>query len=208
MLIERLQEKYNYDEPIFISEIYNLMNEYSKSKIFELINEAIESSVLKRYDQGIYYLPRKTIIGDSILSLDDVIEKKYIYSNNQRFGIFGLKAMEVNFSLSTQIPSLIEVITNNESRKSRLVNIRGRDILLKKSRTNITNENYHAYTVLEFFTRISINEYLKNAKCQDEIKKYILENKISKIQITKLLNSFPAKTTKNLIVSEVFYEFT
>ena len=116
--------------------------------------------------------------------------------------------MEVNFSLSTQIPALIEVITNKESRKSRLINIRGRDILLKKSRIHITNDNYKAYTILEFFTRISITEYLKNSKCQKEVKKYISENKISKIQVTKLLNSFPAKTTKNLIVSEVFYEFT
>lgn len=208
MLIERLKEKFNYDEPIFINEIYNIMNDYSKSKVFELINEALKLSVLKRYDQGIYYLVRQTIVGDSILSLDDVIEKKYIYNNNERFGIFGLKVMEVNFSLSTQIPALIEVITNKESRKSRVINIRGRDILLKKSRIHITNDNYKAYTILEFFTRISITEYLKNSKCQKEVKKYISENKISKIQVTKLLNSFPAKTTKNLIVSEVFYEFT
>ena len=40
MLIERLKEKFNYDEPIFINEIYNIMNDYSKSKVFELINEA------------------------------------------------------------------------------------------------------------------------------------------------------------------------
>ena len=208
MLIERLKEKFNCDEPIFISEIYSLMNDYSRSKVFELIKKSIGNNTLKRYDYGIYYLPRKTIIGDSTLSLDDVIEKKYICNNNERFGIFGLKVMEVNFSLSTQIPALIEVITNNESRKSRLVSIRGRDILLKKSRINITNENYFAYTILEFFTRININDYLSNTRCQKEIKKYISENKISKIQITELLNSFPAKTTKNLIVSEVFYEFT
>ena len=148
MLIERLKEKFNYDEPIFINEIYNIMNDYSKSKVFELINEALKLNVLKRYDQGIYYLVSQTIVGDSILSLDDVIEKKYIYNNNERFGIFGLKVMEVNFSLSTQIPALIEVITNKESRKSRLINIRGRDILLKKSRIHITNDNYKAYTIL------------------------------------------------------------
>lgn len=208
MLIERLKEKFNYDEPIFISEIYSVMKDYSRSKIFELINEAIHENTLNRYDYGIYYLPRQTIIGDSILSLDDVIEKKYIYNNDKTFGIFGLRVMEVNFSLSTQIPALIEVITNNESRKSRLISIRGRNILLKKSRTTITNENYKAYMILEFFTRINVNEYLNNDKCQKEIKKYISENKISKIQVTELLNSFPAKTTKNLIVSEVFYEFT
>ena len=55
MLIERLKEKFNYDEPIFINEIYNIMNDYSKSKVFELINEALKRNVLKRYDQGIYY---------------------------------------------------------------------------------------------------------------------------------------------------------
>ena len=112
MLIERLKEKFNYDEPIFINEIYNIMNDYSKSKVFELINEALKLSVLKRYDQGIYYLVRQTIVGDSILSLYDVIEKKYIKSNDVRYGIYGISIMEVNFSLSTQIPALIEVITN------------------------------------------------------------------------------------------------
>ena len=77
--------------------------------------------------------------------------------------------------------------------------------MTKSCRKMILNK---AYAILEFFTKINITEYLKNSKCQKEVKKYISENKISKIQVTKLLNSFPAKTTKNLIVSEVFYEFT
>ena len=42
MLIERLKEKFNYDEPIFISEIYNVMNDYSKSKIYELIKKLLK----------------------------------------------------------------------------------------------------------------------------------------------------------------------
>lgn len=208
MLIERLKEKFNFNEPIFINEIYNVMKDCSRSKVFELIQDAIKNELLLRYKQGVYYLPKMTLVGISIPSVNKVVEKKYIKSNEERFGIYGISVMEVNFSLSTQIPTLIEVITNNESRKSRLINIKGRDVLLKKSRTNITIDNYKAYTILEFFTQISINEYLKNIRCQNEIKKYISENKISKIQITKLLNSFPAKTTKNLIVSEVFYEFT
>lgn len=208
MLIERLKEKFNLNEPIFISEIYSVMNDYSRSKVFELIQNAIKEKTLIRYKQGVYYLPKMTIVGNSIPSVNKVVEKKYIRSNDERYGIYGLSVMEVNFSLSTQIPVLIEVITNNESRKSRLINIKGREVLLKKSRTTITNENYKAYTILEFFTQVCINEYLKNTRCQKEIKKYISDNKISKIQVTELLNSFPAKTTKNLIVSEVFYEFT
>ena len=49
MLDSQKKEKFNYDEPIFINEIYNIMNDYSKSKVFELINEALKLSVLKRF---------------------------------------------------------------------------------------------------------------------------------------------------------------
>ena len=53
MLIERLKEKFNLNEPIFISEIYSVMNDYSRSKVFELIQNAIKENTLIRYKQGV-----------------------------------------------------------------------------------------------------------------------------------------------------------
>ena len=43
--------------------------------------------------------------------------------------------------------------------------------MTKSCRKIILNK---AYTILEFFTQINITEYLKNSKCQKEVKKYIM----------------------------------
>lgn len=207
MLIQKLKEKYNSNDPIFIEEIYTIMEGYSKSQVFILIKNAIKEKKLGRFDRGIYHLLEMTIVGYSVLSIDDVVYKKYVNNNNERFGIFGIRFMEVNFCLSTQIPSVFEVITNNTASNYREIKMRGFRIHLRKSRVNITNKNYYAYTILELFTQISINEYLNNRRCQKEVKKYIYENKITKIQIYELLNYFPKKTKNNLITCKVIDEF-
>ena len=67
MLIQKLKEKYNSNDPIFIEEIYTIMEGYSKSQVFILIKNAIKEKKLGRFDRGIYHLLEMTIVGYSVL---------------------------------------------------------------------------------------------------------------------------------------------
>ena len=110
--------------------------------------------------------------------------------------------------ITTQVPNALEIITNNESRELREVEIKGRKFILRKSRTKITNDNVYTYTILELFNGIKLNQCNEIPFSKKFIVDYIKENKITYNDISQMANFFPAKAMKNLIISGVLYEIT
>lgn len=206
MLINRLFNNFGYDKPIFTEDIFECMKEYSRQRIYQLIDEAIKNEQLVRFDTGIYFLPKKTEFGSSVLSINDVVNRKYISDNGKVFGIYGRYVMELNFLLSNQVPNVIEIITNKESRDIREIDIRGRKVILRKSRVKITNENESVYTLMELFNNIDIRQYRENEMVRKSISNYIKKNKINNRMIYSMAKYFPAKVMKNLATSGLLYE--
>ena len=151
MLMNKIKEKFNINEPIFTEEIMALFPQYSRPYIFRLLNELEKSSELIRYSKGVYFIPKKTFFGLSTITADAVIEKKYLKEYNNIYGIYsGLRLLNL-FSVTTQVPNVIEIVTNNETMRCREINLNGRTFVLRKSRFNIDKNNASAYMVLQLF---------------------------------------------------------
>ena len=208
MLCERLIKCFGYNKPIFTEDILECMKDFSSQRIYQLIAEEIKKGSLVRYDKGVYYLPTETEFGQSVLTVNEVVKRKYICDNDEVFGIYGKSVIELNFLLSYQVPNVIEVITNKESRDVREVEIRGRKIILRKSRIPITSENEAAYTLMELFNGIDVREYRENKMARESISKFIREKKINSSMIYSLASFFPARAMKNLATGGVLYEIT
>ena len=206
MLVEKLKDKYGFNKPILTNEIIDAFPQYSRGRIFQLLQEAERREEIVRYDTGVYYIPTKTEFGKSIISVNQVIDKKYIENNGEVFGIYGRFVIELNFLLSYQLPNTIEVITNNETRRVREVEIRNRRVVLRRSRCPITNDNYKAYTVMELFTLIDLRQYREDKTVRDEIKKYLSNEQIKKSDLFALASAFPARTMKNMAESGLLNE--
>lgn len=206
-MIQTLKRKYGENCPIFTNEIIKTMNKYSRPRVFQLIKEAENNNSLIRFDQGVYYIPTKTLLGDSTISIEQVVIKKYILEKNKVYGIFGGITLLQNFLLTYQIPNTIEVITNNETTWIRDIYIKNRKVILKKSRVRINSNNVFAYTILELFTIIDIDNFLNNNSAKREVIKYIKENNILKNDVLKMLNKFPSKTSKKILRSGIIDEF-
>ena len=208
MFTERLRERYGLNEPILTNEIMAAFSEYSRPRVFQMIQEAEKNEQLIRYDTGVYYIPKKTEFGRSIISVNQVINKKYIGNNGEIFGIYWRLIIELNFLLSYQVPNTIEVITNNETRRIREIEIRNRRVILRRSRCPITNDNYKAYTVMELFSNLDLRQYREDKSARDEIINYILNERITKMDLFELAPVFPARTMKNLVWSGILNEIT
>lgn len=206
MLVSRLEKRFGYDKPIFTEDIFECMRDYSCQRVYQMIAEAIKKETLVRFDTGIYYLPTETEFGRSVLTVNEVVNRKYISDNGETFGIYGKYVIALNFLLSYQVPNTIEVITNKESRDVREIEIRGRKVILRKSRLPITSENESAYTLMELFNGIDMRQYRENSMVRESISSYIKEKKINSGTIYSLAGSFPARTMKNLAISGVLYE--
>ena len=70
-----IENNYRPNEPIFLSEL-NVLGMKSVS-VRQQMKKLTESGQLKRFDTGIYYIPKKSMFrSGSTLSVDEVIKKK------------------------------------------------------------------------------------------------------------------------------------
>lgn len=205
MLARRLKEKFNTNEPIFTKEILESFSEYSRPYVFRLIDKAEKKGEIVNFDTGIYFLPTKSIIGASTITAEDVVNKKYVGYKDDVYGVYSGLNLQNMFSVTTQMPNTIEIVTNNESTRCREVVIDGRTVILRKSRCKIDRENASAYTVLQLLSEIGKDI---DDRTRGVISKYIRENGVKTAELISLARVFPAQTTKNLIYSGVLNDFT
>lgn len=199
MFVERLLNKFNKDVPIFTEDIIELFYDYSRAQVFRFIKKAVLDKEIIQFDKGVYFIPRVTFWGGlSTITSDDVIRKRYIRNEESVFGIYGGLKLLNNFSITTQMPATIEIISNKEVTRKREVDIKGRKFILRKSRCEINKENYAAYTVLQLFNDLTNNDELGDSskRCLLE---YINNRGITKEQLFYMSSNFPIKATKNLI---------
>ena len=203
MFIERLKEKFDIDEPIFTQEILDLFSDYSRAQVFRFINKAKESGEIIQYDKGTYYMPKQTIIGLSTITPDEIVQKKYLSSGDDIYGVYsGIQLLNM-FSVTTQVPAVIEIVSNNESSKCRQITIKGRRFILRKSRFEINRENVYEYLILQLFNDFS-NETKLNNTSRKKLLDYIKEKGITQKNLLDMALKFPARTTQKLIRSGLF----
>ena len=206
-MVERLRSKFGVNQPIFTSEILEEMSEYSRPRVFQLLKKAEQEQTLIKFDKGVYYIPTETRYGKSLISVEQVIRKKYISDKDDVFGIYGGLQMQQSFMLTYQEPTAIEVVTNNETMWVRETKLKNRRIILRKSRLPITRENADVYTILELFSNMDMRKYLDDTSVQREVVGFIRDRAIKGKDVYALAGAFPSKTTRNIMESGIINEF-
>ncbi len=207
LVVERLKSKFGVNQPIFTSEILEEMSEYSRPRVFQLLKIVEQEQMLIKFDRGVYYIPTETRYGKSLISVEQVIKKKYLSDKGDVFGIYGGLQMQQNFMLTYQVPTVIEVVTNNETMWMRKIKIKNRSIILRKSRFPITRDNVDAYTILELFSNMDMRKYFDDTSVQREIVGFIKDRAIKAKDVYALAGAFPSKTIRNIMESGIINEF-
>ena len=127
------------DKPLFIEDFVN--GEVNYNSVKTLLSRYVKAGDLKRYAQGIYYVPKKTILGESTLSFESVFERKYIADNEKIFGYYSGMSLMNLVGLSSQVPNIPEITTNNEATRKRKVKIGKRSLIVRKSSIEINSDN-------------------------------------------------------------------
>lgn len=207
MLVERLKEKFTTNEPIFTNEILEMFSEYSRAYVFRLIDKAEKNGELINFDSGIYFLPKKNVIGISTITVEDVVDKKYVCYKDEVYGVYSGLNLQNMFSATTQMPNTIEIVSNNVSMRCRKITIDGRTIILRKSRCKIDSSNAKAYTILQLLTDMGHIVEIDD-RTRESIAKYMEKNKVNIAELVSLAKVFPAQTTKKLMYSGLLNDIT
>ena len=202
ILIDYLLNKYGINKPILTEELS--IPEISYDNLRKLLSRYNSQGIIEKYSQGVYYIPKETILGKSTLSINDVIYRKYISDDNEIYGYFSGLSFYNKLGITTQVPFVYEIVTNKEKSRVRKITLKNKKIILRKPYATINRNNYLEAQFLEFINNANINDINDNI---DILKKYINDNNLNKNIILDLIINYPSKTSKRLIGSRLLYEF-
>jgi len=195
-LLDYLKENFGVNEPILFNEIK--FKNYSKPWLKKDLNKLCKFKQIIRFDKGIYYVPTKNDLGLSTLDPYKVIEKKYIKNNESTFGYYSGRCFMNQMGLSTQVPSVIEIYTNNEKSKKRTVKVGWLKVIIRRSRTLINSQNVATLCLMELLNIINVAELNKKENIEI-IKTYIKTNNITISNIKNYVDIFPSLVSKKII---------
>lgn len=206
MLKKYLLENYGYNEPIFLSEL--CIENVSTNAIRQSVKRLVTSGFLKRYDTGIYYIPKtNSLLGTSYLDPYIVIMRKFIQNKSETYGYTTGISFANQLGLTTQMPAVIEIVTNRESTAGRTISIGSQSVRIKKSPVEITDENAALLQLLdgigqaEKYTELSLDDTIKTLIC------YIRKKGFSKKELSDVSCVLTGATAKKLIEWGMIYEF-
>lgn len=200
-LYDSILQKYGANEPILSSDISFM--DYSQPWIYKQLNQLCEEGKLVRFEKGIYYIPTRTPFGKSLLSPRKVIERKYISQRGETVGYYSGITLQNQLRLTTQMPNIIEVFTNNETTRVREVLIGRQKVLLRKARTKVTAENVNVLRFLELMN--DLDPATLDEEKKDVLSRFVSDQRITRKDITAYAPFFPDKALRTLVESEVIY---
>jgi hypothetical protein len=201
---EYLKDKYGYNEPIYIDDIR--FKDYSRSWLFKELKKLVDNNDIKRFDKGIYYFPVKMFFGDSFLDPRKVVERRFISDGNDVYGYVAGASLLNLAGLSTQVPNLIELVTNNETTRIREITIGTQKVRARRSRTTITKENVNTLQFLDLMN--SVTPAAMDETEQFMLRKYTKDSGVTRNAVTQYAGIFPARAMKNMVESGIVYELT
>ena len=200
ILIDYLLNKYGTNKPILTEELS--IPEISYDNLRKQLSRYNSQGILEKYSQGVYYIPKETILGRSTLSIDDVINRKYITNDNDIYGFYSGLSFYNKLGISTQVPFVYEIVTNKEKSRVREITLKNQKIILRKPYVKINKNNYLENQFLDFINNANSNDLSDNV---DVLKKYIKDNNLNKNDILDLITYYPSKTSKKLLESRFLF---
>ena len=205
--IDYLKELYGYGVPIFLNKIK--IGGKSKTSIRKELSRAVKSGKINRKENGVYSFENYEDLNTPILSIEKVIEQKYVKNDHglpgldiDIYGYYSGQTFLHYIGLSQQVPATLEITTNNTSCK-RSVTIGHVKIILRKGKTTIDRLNHKALQFFDLLASLDDEEIEEN--------KALLTNYISK-NFTKRdyinnIKYYPIRVNKIVVERGFIYAF-
>ena len=206
MLERYLLETFGYNNPIFVNELS--VPNMGENATRQAIKRLAASGFLIRFDTGIYYIPKPSkLLETSYLDPYLVIIRKYIKDDTETYGYITGASFANQLGLTTQMPAVLEIATNRESTKGRLVTIGGQTIRIKRSALPITNNNASVLQFLDIVSQAEKYSELNKIEMVNRLTTYLRKCQFTQKQLSEVADALTGNTAKKLIEWGMIYEF-
>ena len=192
-----IENNYQPNEPIFLSELS--IAGMKAVSVRQQMKKLTESGMLKRFDTGIYYIPKKSMFrSGSTLSVDEVIRKKYLADGESCCGYVGGILFANQLGLTTQVPGIYEIYTNKattEYRETQLANLR---VILRRPYCKIDERNAATLQFLDLLKEIVDISEVDGAELTNRLICYMKKKNIRFESMNRFLPYYPERIYKNM----------
>lgn len=204
MLFKYLKENYIPGEPIFSGDIN--IPEMTDENIRYHLKKLTDDGILCRFEAGVYYFPKKDILGDNIkLSAETVVLHKYIKRKGKRIGYYSGYTLANHMGLSTQVPFVEEITSNYAPAVVREITVKNRRYIIRRPVVDVTEENVFTLQMLDCLKDIEKCAEEDLTICGKILTDYATQNAITKNKIDELINNYPMKIYKAIYDTGVKY---
>lgn len=203
-LYEYLLDNYKENEPIFLVDIQ--IDGMTRTNVRQQIKKLADTGKVKRFDNGIYFLPKKTIFkSGSQLAPEKVMECKYLRDKDKRCGYVSGLMFFNQMGLTTQIPMMYEVVSNKATNDYRETSLAKSRVIVRKPKVPITEKNYKVLQFLDMLKDVDVYSEVTGKQLQDRLYRYMDDANLSISEMEPYFSYYPDKLYKNLVETRVIY---
>ena len=201
-----LLKNFGFNEPIFSTELN--IEGISPTALRQNLKRLVDSGFLSRFDQGIYFIPKNGLLLDNAyLDPMQVVIRKYISDGKDTYGYITGASFANELGLSTQMPAVVDIVSNKEATNGRVVKIGPQLVRIRKGVTYISRDNADLLQILDCIAQCERYSELKSENAGEKIKKYIRDKNFTQKQLADVSRYITGYTAKKLIEWGIIYEF-
>lgn len=203
-LYEYLLDNYKENEPIFLADLQ--IDGMTRTNIRQRIKKLTDAGKVKRFDNGIYFLPKKTIFkSGSQLAPEKVLECKYLRDKDERCGYVSGLMFFHQLGLTTQVPMMYEVVSNKATNDYRETSLAKSRVIVRKPKVPVTEKNYKLLQFLDMLKDVDVYSEVTGKSLQDRLYRYMKDTNLSVSEMEPYFAYYPDKLYKNLVETRVIY---
>ena len=204
-LYEYLLDNYKENEPIFIADLQ--VDGMTRTNVRQQIKKLTDTGKVKRFDNGIYFLPKKTIFkSGSQLAPEKVLECKYLRDKDERCGYVSGLMFFNQMGLTMQVPMMYEVVSNKATNDYRETSLAKSRVIVRKPKVPVTEKNYKALQFLDMLKDVDVYSEVTGKPLQDRLYRYMDDANLSISEMEPYFAYYPDKLYKNLVETRVIYK--
>jgi hypothetical protein len=199
MLYDYIVDTYKEGEPIFFADL--MIEDISKSAVSQQLKTLCKYGKLAKYENGVYYIPKKSRLKSSVGPSADMVAKyRFIQRGDQIEGFYAGNTFANQLGITTQVPRIVEIASNNTNSAPREVTIGNRRFLVKKPVAVVTAENVYALQMLDLLKDLDIYLDCSYEVAKEKFAEYIGMHRISRADIDRYIREYPS------IIFKYYYE--
>lgn len=195
VLYNYIREHYKEAEPIFFSDLER--EDITRSALNQQLKKLCDKGLLEKYDVGVYFIPKKTLLNSTIGPNADMVARyRFISKGNNIDGFYGGNSFANQIGISTQVPQVVEIVSNNTNSSDREVRIGNRKFYVKKPIVQITKENVYVLQMLELLKNLDAYLDYSYEEAREKFAEYISFHGIKRSDVDMYIRKYPVATFK------------